>query len=51
MLNALMKLHGYAGAREMLKEARTVTLASGELDVDTIEDLERAQELFGRHPA
>ena len=51
MLNALMKLHGDAGAREMLKEARTVTLASGELDVDTIEDLERAQELFGRHPA
>lgn len=51
MFAVLMGLRGDAGAREMLKQARAVKLAGGELDVDTVHDLERAQELFGHHPA
>jgi CTP:molybdopterin cytidylyltransferase MocA len=51
MFDALMRLHGDTGAREMLKEARAVKLAGGELDVDTAGDLVRARERFGRHPA
>lgn len=50
MFGELMKLRGDAGARELLKNARAVELIGGELDVDTAEDLRRAQELFGRHP-
>ena len=44
---SLMELHGDAGARDMLRSAPCVQLMGGELDVDTIEDLERARELFG----
>lgn len=47
----LMQLHGDAGARELLKDARALTFAGGELDVDTPEDLKRARELFVRRPA
>ncbi len=47
----LMQLQGDAGARKLLKDARALELPSGELDVDTAEDLKRAQELFGRHSA
>jgi len=43
----LMKLRGDAGAKDLLLSARCVALAGGELDVDTIEDLERARALFG----
>lgn len=43
----LMELQGDAGARELLRAARGVDLAGGELDVDTAEDLARARELFG----
>jgi len=43
----LMALKGDAGARELLAEARYEELVGGELDVDTVEDLERARELFG----
>ncbi|HEY1965598.1 MAG TPA: nucleotidyltransferase family protein [Acidobacteriaceae bacterium] len=43
----LMKLKGGAGARELLAEARYEELENGELDVDTVADLERARELFG----
>ena len=43
----LMALTGDAGARELLEEARYEELAGGELDVDTVEDLERARQLFG----
>jgi molybdenum cofactor cytidylyltransferase len=43
----LMALKGDAGARELLAEARYVELVGGELDVDTVEDLEQARELFG----
>ena len=39
----LVKLHGDAGARELLGDARTVALAGGELDVDTPEDLTSAE--------
>lgn len=51
MFGDLMKLRGDAGARELLNDARALELTGGELDVDTVEDLKRAQELFGRHPA
>ena len=43
----LMKLKGDSGARELLAEARYEELENGELDVDTVADLERALELFG----
>jgi CTP:molybdopterin cytidylyltransferase MocA len=43
----LMELRGDTGARELLKAARCVELPGGELDVDTVEDLERAKQLFG----
>ncbi len=44
---ALRELRGDAGARELLKEARCVELVGGELDVDTVGDLERVRELLG----
>jgi CTP:molybdopterin cytidylyltransferase MocA len=47
MFGELLKLRGDAGARELLKQARPVELADGELDVDTAEDLKRMRELFG----
>lgn len=43
----LMGLRGDVGAREMLQGAEVVELSGGELDVDTVEDLERARKLFG----
>ena len=43
----LMELKGDAGARELLAEAQYEELENGELDVDTMDDLERARELFG----
>jgi molybdenum cofactor cytidylyltransferase len=43
---ALMQLRGDAGARDLLKDANTVRLPGGELDVDTAQDLQRARELF-----
>jgi molybdenum cofactor cytidylyltransferase len=43
----LLELHGDGGAKDLLRSARCVELSSGELDVDTVEDLRRAQELFG----
>jgi molybdenum cofactor cytidylyltransferase len=43
----LMALTGDMGARELLAEARYEELANGDLDVDTVEDLERVRELFG----
>lgn len=47
MFGSLVELRGAAGARELLKGARTVELVGGEMDVDTVEDLARAQERFG----
>jgi molybdenum cofactor cytidylyltransferase len=43
----LMRLRGDAGARDLLHEAATVDLAGGELDVDTVLDLDKAKMLFG----
>lgn len=42
----LMNLRGDTGARELLKDARVVELAAGELDVDTPEDIKRMRKLF-----
>ncbi|HTH53409.1 MAG TPA: nucleotidyltransferase family protein [Edaphobacter sp.] len=46
MFASLMQLQGDAGARSLLKEARTIELSGGELDIDTAEDLDRARKLF-----
>lgn len=43
----LLELRGDAGARELLRSARAVELKDGEVDIDTVEDLERARTLFG----
>jgi molybdenum cofactor cytidylyltransferase len=43
----LMALGGDVGARELLGSAEAVELEHGDLDVDTVEDLERARQLFG----
>ncbi|WP_433965854.1 nucleotidyltransferase family protein [Tunturiibacter gelidiferens] len=43
----LMELRGDAGAKDLLRSAQCVALAGGQLDVDTMEDLERARTLFG----
>jgi molybdenum cofactor cytidylyltransferase len=43
----LMELQGDVGARKLLAEARYEELENGELDIDTVEDLKRARELFG----
>jgi CTP:molybdopterin cytidylyltransferase MocA len=43
----LMELKGDVGARELLAHARYEELENGDLDVDTVADLERARELFG----
>src|SRR5262249_49925921 len=43
----LTLLAGDAGARELLQSAPSVELPAGELDIDTADDLKRAQELFG----
>jgi CTP:molybdopterin cytidylyltransferase MocA len=47
MFGALMELRGDAGARELLRGARVVELAGGELDVDTAEGLAAARRVFG----
>lgn len=44
--DTLLALSGDAGARELLRDVRYVELPGGELDVDTAEELERAQDLF-----
>jgi molybdenum cofactor cytidylyltransferase len=44
---SLVELHGDVGARDLLRAARCVDLAGGELDVDTVEDVERARAFFG----
>jgi molybdenum cofactor cytidylyltransferase len=48
MFGELLTLRGDIGARELLKDARTVDLLGGELDIDTVEDLERARKLYER---
>jgi molybdenum cofactor cytidylyltransferase len=46
MFAELMKLYGDAGARELLHSAAAVDLPGGELDVDTLADLDKAKLLF-----
>jgi molybdenum cofactor cytidylyltransferase len=46
-LEELLELQGDVGARSLLKNARTVPLLDGELDVDTLESLAIAQKRFG----
>jgi molybdenum cofactor cytidylyltransferase len=48
VFGALLALQGDTGARVLLREARAVELPGGELDVDTIQDLELAQRLYER---
>lgn len=43
----LMELRGDAGARELLRDVRTVELKGGEADIDTQDDLYRVRALFG----
>ncbi len=50
MFPELLELRGDAGARGLLQTARAVELPGGELDIDTVEDLERAVRLYGRPP-
>jgi molybdenum cofactor cytidylyltransferase len=47
----LMKLRGDTGARDLLKDAGTVELEGGEIDLDTADDLARVRELFGEAPS
>jgi molybdenum cofactor cytidylyltransferase len=42
----LMELRGDRGARELLQTAKAIDLPDGEVDVDTMEDLARAEKLF-----
>jgi CTP:molybdopterin cytidylyltransferase MocA len=42
-----MDLRGDAGARDLLREAETIDLPGGELDVDTAADVDEAERLFG----
>jgi CTP:molybdopterin cytidylyltransferase MocA len=51
MFAELMNLRGDSGARQLLKDAKALELAGGELDVDTPAELERVRELFRRHPS
>ncbi len=41
-----MTLHGDAGARELLREAASIELPYGDLDIDTVDDLQVARRLF-----
>jgi CTP:molybdopterin cytidylyltransferase MocA len=42
----LLALRGDVGARDLIQNARAVALPGGELDIDTIEDLDRARKLY-----
>jgi molybdenum cofactor cytidylyltransferase len=46
VFEALMALRGDIGARELVQNARAVSLADGDLDVDTVQDLDRARKLY-----
>jgi molybdenum cofactor cytidylyltransferase len=42
----LLELRGDSGARDLLLGAATIELPHGEVDVDTVEDLARSEQLF-----
>jgi molybdenum cofactor cytidylyltransferase len=46
VLKKLLTLRGDAGAREFLETAEAIDLFGGELDIDTIEDLDRARKIY-----
>jgi molybdenum cofactor cytidylyltransferase len=46
VFEALLALRGDVGARDLLQNASAIPLSSGELDIDTIEDLNRARKLY-----
>lgn len=41
--DTLLALRGDLGARDILRDARVIPLPGGELDIDTLQDLERAR--------
>jgi molybdenum cofactor cytidylyltransferase len=43
-----MALRGDLGARDLLKAAKAIDLPGGELDIDTLDDLERALQMYSR---
>jgi molybdenum cofactor cytidylyltransferase len=43
---ALMALRGDLGARDLIQNARGVSLVDGDLDVDTVQDLDQARRLY-----
>lgn len=47
MFPLLVELQGDIGAKDLLQSARMVDLPGGELDVDTVQDVNQARELFG----
>ncbi len=46
VFEALLALRGDLGARDLLQSARAIHLPGGELDIDTIEDLDQARRLY-----
>jgi molybdenum cofactor cytidylyltransferase len=44
----LLALRGDVGARELLKAAKAIDLPGGDLDIDTLDDLEQALQLYSR---
>ena len=43
---ALLTLRGDEGARRLLQNARAIALPNGELDIDTMQDLDKARKLY-----
>ena len=48
---ALQSLKGDTGARQLLRTAHPLNLPHGEMDIDTIEDLDQARKHFEQAPA
>lgn len=46
----LLGLRGDMGARDLVREARAISLKDGEIDIDTVEDLNRARKLYAVDP-
>jgi len=46
VFEALLALRGDLGARDLIQNACAVALPDGDLDIDTIEDLDRARKLY-----
>ena len=43
---ALLALHGDIGARDLLRNAQAIDLPGGEIDIDTMQDLEQARKMY-----